>query len=360
MTEKFPQEIPDNKILRTIHTRAEDVLKEISESETSSLPSKLELEQIDAPDIPVSNSDSSKLKEHKLEENLDIAGVDPSQAEGNVLQEYNGSKLEFEQQNAPDIPASHNAPSEQHEHKLHENVDTTQVDPLQADGYFLNNGSKLESEHQNAPNIPASHNVSSKLHEHKQEENVDTVQVDPSQAKGNFLQESNGSKLESKQQNALDIPASHSVSSNLHEHKLEDNVDAAQVDPLQAEGNFLQESNGSKLEFEQQNAPDILASHSVPSKLHEHRLEENVDASQVDPLMQAIGNALQESKGKSISSNGAAVPPQSVEYGSRSLDSSRSGRQGETQVIEQFEPGVFVTLMLQPDGIKVFKRVRFR
>jgi hypothetical protein len=32
----------------------------------------------------------------------------------------------------------------------------------------------------------------------------------------------------------------------------------------------------------------------------------------------------------------------------------------EVQLIEQFEPGVYVTLIQLKDGTKVFKRVRFR
>jgi hypothetical protein len=36
------------------------------------------------------------------------------------------------------------------------------------------------------------------------------------------------------------------------------------------------------------------------------------------------------------------------------------GTHGEVQLIEQFEPGVYVTLMQLRDGTKVFKRVRFR
>lgn len=38
----------------------------------------------------------------------------------------------------------------------------------------------------------------------------------------------------------------------------------------------------------------------------------------------------------------------------------RYGTHGEVQLIEQFEPGVYVTLMQLRDGTKVFKRVRFR
>lgn len=36
------------------------------------------------------------------------------------------------------------------------------------------------------------------------------------------------------------------------------------------------------------------------------------------------------------------------------------GTHGEVQLVEQFEPGVYVTLIQHRDGTKVFKRVRFR
>jgi hypothetical protein len=38
----------------------------------------------------------------------------------------------------------------------------------------------------------------------------------------------------------------------------------------------------------------------------------------------------------------------------------KQGTHGEVQLIEQFEPGVYVTLIQLKDGTKVFKRVRFR
>ncbi|KAF8411646.1 hypothetical protein HHK36_004204 [Tetracentron sinense] len=55
-----------------------------------------------------------------------------------------------------------------------------------------------------------------------------------------------------------------------------------------------------------------------------------------------------------------AVPPQSIENGSRSPEVSAMKNDRETEVIEQFEPGVYVTLIQLRNGTKVFKRVRFR
>lgn len=39
---------------------------------------------------------------------------------------------------------------------------------------------------------------------------------------------------------------------------------------------------------------------------------------------------------------------------------SSSSSNGVTQVIEQFEPGVYITIDLLPNGIKTFHRVKFR
>ncbi|XP_061357758.1 PH, RCC1 and FYVE domains-containing protein 1-like isoform X1 [Gastrolobium bilobum] len=114
----------------------------------------------------------------------------------------------------------------------------------------------------------------------------------------------------------------------------------------------------SNLESEQQNEPNTPASNSDSSKLQEHRIEEDNEA-EGDNQSQDGGNVLQESNSSSLSSTEATVPPQSSENHPKSLDSSRSGREGETQVIEQFEPGVYVTLIVKHGGIKVFKRVRF-
>ncbi|KAM0934715.1 putative brevis radix (BRX) domain-containing protein [Dioscorea sansibarensis] len=52
---------------------------------------------------------------------------------------------------------------------------------------------------------------------------------------------------------------------------------------------------------------------------------------------------------------------QSTENGLRSpkMSPARPGNDGGTEILEQFEPGVYVTLVLLPGGTKIFKRVRF-
>ncbi|KAK7294813.1 hypothetical protein RJT34_17710 [Clitoria ternatea] len=95
------------------------------------------------------------------------------------------------------------------------------------------------------------------------------------------------------------------------------------------------------------------------SNLLVHKVGENNECVGVESPCQDGGNVIQDSNRPSVSSNESIMPPQSSENDSKSQESSRHGREGETQVIEQFEPGVYVTLIVKPNGAKVFKRVRF-
>ncbi|XP_029125245.1 PH, RCC1 and FYVE domains-containing protein 1, partial [Cajanus cajan] len=110
---------------------------------------------------------------------------------------------------------------------------------------------------------------------------------------------------------------------------------------------------------QQPNVPDTLDSNSSSSKLEEQKIEENHETIGVDPLSQDGENVPQESNNSSLSNNETSMPSQNSENDSRSQESSRSSKEGETHVIEQFEPGVYVTLIVKPGGVKVFKRVRF-
>ncbi|KAJ1416316.1 Zinc finger, FYVE/PHD-type [Sesbania bispinosa] len=350
MIEKLPLEIPESKLLISVHTRATDFLQEISESETSSLPSNLESDQENKPNVPTLDSDTSKLQEHNSEENDDVAGVNSCQDGKHFPEEINGSKLKSEQQDEHDITASNSDCSNMQENKLEENVDAAGVNTCQDGRNFPEeiNGPKLESEQQH--DITALDSDCSKLQEQILEENVDASKVDTCQ---------DGSKSESEQQDAPTTPSSNSDCSKLQENRLEENVDVVGVDLCQDAGNFLEENIISKLEAKQQNAPNIPASDSGTFQLQEHRLEENVDGAEVDQSP-AKGHGFQEYNGSSMSTAEDVVPPQNSEkYGSRSLDSLGSGRQRETQVIEKFERGVYVILVLQPDGVKIFKQVKF-
>ncbi|KAL1360046.1 PH, RCC1 and FYVE domains-containing protein 1-like [Arachis hypogaea] len=121
---------------------------------------------------------------------------------------------------------------------------------------------------------------------------------------------------------------------------------------------FLKENSTSETfsapsisESTRQNAPDP-ATDIGDSKMQEHNTEENHEAAVSDPSHDE-GNVLQERNGSSVSDNRTAVKPQSSE------ETSRLARDGETQVIKQFEPGVYVTLIVRPNGVKIFRRVRF-
>ncbi|KAK7340016.1 hypothetical protein VNO77_20708 [Canavalia gladiata] len=118
------------------------------------------------------------------------------------------------------------------------------------------------------------------------------------------------------------------------------------------------ESESSNMESQQQNEQNTSTSNSDSSKLEENKIEENNEAMGVDPSSEDRGNVLQEND-RSLSNNEAIVPSQRSENDSNSHESSRPRREGETQVIEQFEPGVYVTLIVKPNGVKIFKRVRF-
>ncbi|CAL0329577.1 unnamed protein product [Lupinus luteus] len=397
MTEKLPQEIPESTILRTIHTQAEDFVKEILESETCSKPSKLESEQQNEPDTQASPSVPSKLQEQTQQENVDAAIVDASPAEEeHVLQENNASMKELEEQKTHDIVASDNDSSKEQNHIVEENVDAARVDLSQAEEHVLQecNASTMELEEQKQHDIVASDNDSSEQQNHIVKENVDAAIVDPSQAEENVdaariqssqaeenvLQESNGSFVSSIEgevipQTSENVETARVDSSQADENVLQEsngsfvssiegevipqtseNVDTARVDSSQADENVLQESNGSFV--------SSIEGEVIP------QTSENVETARVD-LSQAEGNVLQESNGSFVSSNEGEVMaqtsenvdtarvdttqaeenvlqesngsfessieeeviPQSSENGTRLLDST-TGRQGETQVVE--------------------------
>ncbi|KAE9600855.1 putative chromatin regulator PHD family [Lupinus albus] len=309
MTEKLPPEIPESTILRTIHTKAEDFLKETLESETCSKPSKLESEQQNEPDTHSSPIVPSKLQEQTQEENVDAARVDPSQA--------NASMMELEEQKQHDIAALDNVSSKQQNHMVEENVDTARVDPSQAEEHVLqeSNASMKELEEQKTHDIVASDNDSSEQQNHIGEENVDTARVDSSQAEDNELQESNASMMELEEQKQHDIVDSDNVSSNQQNHIVKENVDAAKVDPSQAEELVLQESYASMMELEEQKTHDI----------QNHIVKENVDAARVDSS-QAEENVLKESNGSFVSSIEEEVIPQTSE----NVDTTRYRRRSDS------------------------------
>ncbi|XP_023537042.1 PH, RCC1 and FYVE domains-containing protein 1-like isoform X1 [Cucurbita pepo subsp. pepo] len=85
------------------------------------------------------------------------------------------------------------------------------------------------------------------------------------------------------------------------------------------------------------------------------RLEDDLVTSGMKDLTQVNVNNLLESKKTSA----REAVSQSTENGSRSPLSSTPPTGSEKQVIEQFEPGVYVTLVVLSNDTKIFKRVRF-
>ncbi|XP_038903739.1 PH, RCC1 and FYVE domains-containing protein 1-like [Benincasa hispida] len=119
--------------------------------------------------------------------------------------------------------------------------------------------------------------------------------------------------------------------------------------------NMVETSKTSSLPtgYEKANNLTALNNGSTPSfDDSSKRIEDNLDASGRKDLMQENVNSLLESKKTSAIS-------QSSENGSRSPLSSTTPTEGEKQVIEQFEPGVYATLVVLSNGTKIFKRVRF-
>ncbi|KAK6929770.1 Brevis radix (BRX) domain [Dillenia turbinata] len=66
-----------------------------------------------------------------------------------------------------------------------------------------------------------------------------------------------------------------------------------------------------------------------------------------------------QDNGSSLPETKESVVQPNTENNSRSLKTSPSTSVGQTQVIEQFEPGVYVTVILLQNGTKIFQRVRF-
>jgi hypothetical protein len=323
VTEKLPVDIPETNILSTIHTRAEDFLKEISESETSELESK----QQEAHDISATDSDSSKLENISLVKDADSVEVD------SCLEKL----VESLQENAHDISTSPSGTFELQDQRLEQNADILGDDRRQHEGNILDEINKptLESKQQNSHDISTPQRGTFELQDHKLEQNADDIlRDDRCQDEGNILDEINKPTLESKQQNSPDITTSDSDTSEL------------QVQPT--------------LESKQQNSPDITTSDSDTSKL-QVLIHEKIDkTARVDQSEGGI-NVRQESNGSTISIVGEMLSPQNSGNGSISpLDSSRDERLQETQVFEKFESGVYVLVVLRDDGIKLFKRVKFR
>ncbi|KAK7279227.1 hypothetical protein RJT34_24273 [Clitoria ternatea] len=130
----------------------------------------------------------------------------------------------------------------------------------------------------------------------------------------------------------------------------------AQADEFLQENMDLESFSPQGLQSEQENELDVPALDRNSSELQEQRLEGNDDVSSSVSSTEE-GKILEERNNSSLSSTG--VPPSSSERSSKFRDNGILVRDGERSIIEQFEHGVYVTLIVLPDGSKVFKRVRF-
>lgn len=108
----------------------------------------------------------------------------------------------------------------------------------------------------------------------------------------------------------------------------------------------------------QQYAPHRTPSLNESSKMRENRMQGHTDVARVMDLSQEGTNIVQESNRSSTSHTKLGMSQQSSENGSERPEFSTM-RNGEKEVIEQFEPGVYVTVMVLQNSAKFFKRVRF-
>ncbi|KAL2230088.1 uncharacterized protein LOC105171777 [Sesamum indicum] len=76
----------------------------------------------------------------------------------------------------------------------------------------------------------------------------------------------------------------------------------------------------------------------------------------VQDMSQNVDGAPRENNGTFVS-HAKATNPSTTENGSATSQSEKI--EGQKEVIEQFEPGVYVTVIQLPNGTKIFKRVRF-
>lgn len=62
----------------------------------------------------------------------------------------------------------------------------------------------------------------------------------------------------------------------------------------------------------------------------------------------------------SIASTNEILPQQNSEHDFRTPTASTKRNEADKEIIEQFEHGVYVTFIQRPNGVKIFKRVKFR
>lgn len=123
-----------------------------------------------------------------------------------------------------------------------------------------------------------------------------------------------------------------------------------------SESSSLPESVGS--DYQNASASSPLTSDS--SNLLEKRMEGQTDTVRATAMSRTDGSVPEESSRSSVSHSTEAVPRESSENESRTPTASIKRTESQKEIIEQFEPGVYVTVILRPNGVKIFKRVKFR
>ncbi|KAE9618205.1 putative chromatin regulator PHD family [Lupinus albus] len=116
--------------------------------------------------------------------------------------------------------------------------------------------------------------------------------------------------------------------------------DSPKVEEQNERNTSISSSDSPKVE--EQNERNTSISSSNSPKVEEERIEEKNKVVDEENALKESNNRLSDAKESS----------ESTSNDSKSME--------EVQVIEQFEPGVYVTLIVKAGGIKVFKRVRFR
>ncbi|KAL3724693.1 hypothetical protein ACJRO7_029801 [Eucalyptus globulus] len=104
--------------------------------------------------------------------------------------------------------------------------------------------------------------------------------------------------------------------------------------------------------------PENSSSLSVNVDSDRHRL--SVDQADTVGMNDSLNeNQTGTNEDSVASSMQGAIPQQNTENTSNSNPSSVTRKDGLSQMIEQFEPGVYITVDALPNGVKAFKRVRF-
>ncbi|XP_059650863.1 PH, RCC1 and FYVE domains-containing protein 1-like [Cornus florida] len=133
----------------------------------------------------------------------------------------------------------------------------------------------------------------------------------------------------------------------------------AQVDAfLNTNGAQASESHSSlpaHLVADLQDRPDKTSSVVESTRRRYSWMDDHADAAGVRALSQN-GQSIPQHSSR-LSDVREDLTQQSTESGSRSPKSTKN--EGQREVIEQFEPGVYVTLLQLQNGTKIFKRVRF-